>query len=182
LCWRYFDKPEATRSASSEHHLITGIAAGGWPATTQLCLRNGRRGSSGRGRLGETMATATLRVSAPLSPYRDCEISVCASDGPMAPARARCTDVATGLIVGAPAIEPGNRIDGSIITPAEVIRMIGGTYRLASIAIDIETEELALHARSLSRELRLRRRLWRRRKKDRSVQARCDHPDRKVLV
>jgi hypothetical protein len=43
--------------------------------------------------------------------------------------------------------------------------MIGGTYRLASIAVEIGSDELARWSRRISDELQLRRRLWRRRKR-----------------
>jgi len=107
------------------------------------------------------MATAPLRVSAPQSPYRDCDVAFMEPEHPLAPARAVCTDAETGLIVGSPSVAPGRHGN---VTAEEVIRMIGGTYRLASIAIDIGTEELARQTRRISDELRLRRRLWRRRK------------------
>ncbi|MEW6148701.1 MAG: hypothetical protein AB1745_12015 [Pseudomonadota bacterium] len=109
------------------------------------------------------MATALLRVSAPLSPYRDCDIAFMEPEDPTAPARAMCTDAETSLIIGSPSISPDRR--GGDITPEEVIRMIGGTYRLAAIAIDIGTEELTKQTRRLSDELRLRRRLWRRKRR-----------------
>jgi hypothetical protein len=82
-------------------------------------------------------------------------------EDPAAPARAMCTDAETGLTIGSPPIAPDRR--NGDITPEEVIRMIGGTYRLAAVAIDIGTEELARQTRRISDELRLRRRLWRRR-------------------
>ena len=78
-------------------------------------------------------------------------------------ARAMCTDAETGLIIGSPSIALDRR-DGDI-TPEEVIWMIGGTYRLAAVAIDIGTEELARQTRQISDAVRLRRRLWRRRKR-----------------
>lgn len=57
------------------------------------------------------MATTPLRVSAPQSPYRDCDITFLEPQDQAAPARARCTDAETGLIIGSPAIAP-NRRDG----------------------------------------------------------------------
>jgi hypothetical protein len=47
----------------------------------------------------------------------------------------------------------------------EIIAKIGGTYRLASIAVEIGTDELARRTRRVSDELRLRQRLWRRQKR-----------------
>jgi hypothetical protein len=109
------------------------------------------------------MAPAPLRVSAPQSPYRDCSIALSESADRTAPARAICTDADTGLIIGSPSIPPGRR-DGQLdVDPEEVIRLIGGTYRLAAIAVEIGTDELARQTRRISDELRLRRRLWRRR-------------------
>ena len=110
------------------------------------------------------MATTTLRVSAPQSPYRDCEIAFPGSADPASPARVICTDSETGLIIGSPSIVP-DRWDGQRDLNAEhVIAKIGGTYRLASIAVEIGTDELARLTRRVSDELRLRRRLWRRRR------------------
>ena len=40
--------------------------------------------------------------------------------------------------------------------------MIGGAYRLASVAVDIEKDLLGRRTRRVSDILRLRRRLWRR--------------------
>jgi hypothetical protein len=109
------------------------------------------------------MPPASLRVSAPQSPYRDCDIAITEPSNPAELARAMCADAATGLIIGGSPIAPNCR--DSNITPEEVIRMIGGTYRLASIAVDIGTEERAGQTRRISDELRIRRRLWRRKRR-----------------
>ena len=114
------------------------------------------------------MAPAPLRVNAPQSPFRDCEIEVIEPANPDASARAMCTDAATGLVIGSPSISPGRREGQQDLDPDEVIRLIGGTYRLASIAVEIGTEELARQTCRMSDELRLRRRLWRRRKRQSS--------------
>jgi hypothetical protein len=114
------------------------------------------------------MATAPLRVSAPQSPYRDCEIAVVAPADPASPARAVCIDVASGLVIGSPSISPDGADHQRDIDAEEVIRRIGGTYRLASIAVEIGTEELARQTRRISDELRVRRRLWRRQKRART--------------
>jgi hypothetical protein len=66
------------------------------------------------------------------------------------------------LVIGSPSISPGR----NDISADEVIRLIGGTYRLAAIAIEIETDELTRQIRRISDELRLRR-LWRRRRRAR---------------
>jgi hypothetical protein len=114
------------------------------------------------------MATASLRVSAPQSPYRDCDIVAVEPVDPASPARAVCTDAASGLVIGSPPISPGGIDHPHDIDADEVIRKIGGTYRLASIAVEIGTDELARQTSRISDELRLRRRLWRRRKRARS--------------
>jgi hypothetical protein len=114
------------------------------------------------------MATVPLRVSAPQSPYRDCEIAVVEPANPAAPERAMCTDAASGLIIGSPSISPGRKDGQQDINAEEIIRMIGGTYRLASIAVEIATDELERRTRRISDELRLRQRLWRRRKRRKS--------------
>ncbi|RQH12694.1 hypothetical protein [Bradyrhizobium sp. RP6] len=93
------------------------------------------------------MATAPMRVSAPQSPYRDCDIAILDPEDAQESARALCTDVKTGVVVGAPPIAPRSKDE---ITPDEVIRMIGGTYRLAAIAVDIGTEELRKQTRRIS--------------------------------
>lgn len=114
------------------------------------------------------MPTAPLRVSAPQSPYRDCEIMAVEPVDPASPARAICTDFASGLIIGSPPISPGGMDRPHDINTDEIMRKIGGTYRLASIAVEIGTEELMRQTRRISDELRMRRRLWRRRKRARS--------------
>ena len=121
------------------------------------------------------MATTPLRVSAPQSPYRDCEIALLEPTDPASPARAMCTDAASGLIIGSPSILPDCRDGQQDLNADEVIEKIGGTYRLASIAVEIGTEELARLNRRVSDELRLRRRLWRR---QRRMQRRRQDPSR----
>jgi hypothetical protein len=44
-----------------------------------------------------------------------------------------------------------------VVTADDVLRLIGGMYRLASVAVDIEAEELARLTRRVSGQLRLRR-------------------------
>ena len=113
------------------------------------------------------MATTTVRVSAPQSPYRDCEIAFIEPADPASPPRAMCTDAASGLIIGSPSILP-DRGDGQHdLNAGQVIAKIGGTYRLASIAVEIGSDELARLTRRVSDELRLRRRLWRRQRRAR---------------
>jgi hypothetical protein len=111
------------------------------------------------------MAITPQRVSAPLSPYRDCYVSLLGAADPTAPTRALCTDAASGQVIGSPPISPSCADSKQDINAEEVIRMIGGTYRLASIAVEIWTGELERQSRRLSGELRLRSRLWRRRRR-----------------
>jgi hypothetical protein len=115
------------------------------------------------------MATVQLRVTAPHSPYRDCDIAILEPTNPTEPPKAMCTDAETGLIIGSPSIAPGHRHAQQDVTAAEVIRMVGGTYRLASIAVEIGTDELARQTRRISDELRMRRRLWGRKRRPQSV-------------
>ncbi len=119
------------------------------------------------------MATTPLRVGAPQSPYRDCEIALVAPADPVGLPRAMCTDAASGLIIGSPSILPDRRDGQQDLNAAEVIAKIG-TYRLATIAVEIGTEELVRLTRRVSDELRLRRRLWRR---QRRVRPRHSHAE-----
>src|SRR5438477_7107602 len=106
------------------------------------------------------MATIPLRISAPQSPYRDCEIAFPESVDPASPARAICIDSETGLIIGSPSILPDRRDGQQDLNAEDVIAKLGGTYRLASIAVEIGTDELARLTRRVSDELRLRRGSW----------------------
>ena len=125
-----------------------------------------------RGRNEEAaMATAPLRVCAPQSPYRDFEIALADPEERTSPARVICSDAATGLIIGSPSIAPGRGDVQQGINVDEVIRMIGGAYRLASIAVDIGADEMERQSRRVADELRVRRRLWRRRKRPRTSPA-----------
>ena len=117
------------------------------------------------------MATAPLRVCAPQSPYRDFEIALADPEERTSPARVICSDAATGLIIGSPSIAPGRGDVQQGINVDEVIRMIGGAYRLASIAVDIGADEMERQSRRVADELRVRRRLWRRRKRPRTSPA-----------
>jgi len=51
----------------------------------------------------------------------------------------------------------------SVLTAGDVLELIGDRYRLASIAVDIEVNDLRRRIRRVSARLRLRQRLWRRR-------------------
>jgi hypothetical protein len=87
------------------------------------------------------------------------------------PYQAICTDAATGITIGCSSIPDTPDIGPPTISAAEVIRMIGGAYRLASIALEIEADELARRSRRISDQLRSRRRLWRRRSRPRPTPA-----------
>jgi len=113
------------------------------------------------------MAIASLRISAPKSPYRDCDITLVEAADPTAAISVMCTDAETGLIIGSPSIA-SNRCDYQRNVGAdEVIRLIGGTYRLASVAVDIGAQDLARRSRRITDELRLAPRLWRRKRRRR---------------
>jgi hypothetical protein len=111
---------------------------------------------------GTEMTISSLKLAGSQSGYRDCEITI-SSEELGSPYRAICTDAATGIIIGCSSIPSAPNKDPSTISAEDVLRMIGGTYRLASIAIEIEIDELARRSRRISDQLRSRRRLWRRR-------------------
>jgi hypothetical protein len=117
-----------------------------------------------RGRNEEAaMATAPLRVSAPQSLYRDFEIALADPEERTSPARVICSDAGTGLIIGSPSIAPGRGDVQQGINVDEVIRMI--------VAVDIGADELKRQSRRVADELRVRRRLWRRRSRPRTSPA-----------
>jgi len=102
------------------------------------------------------MTISSLKLPGSQSGYRDCEIFL-SSDELGSRNQAICTDAATGIVIGA------FNDCRATISADEVLRMIGGAYRLASIALEIETDELARRSRRIANRLRLRQRLWRRR-------------------
>jgi hypothetical protein len=116
------------------------------------------------------MTISSLKLARSQSGYRDCEISI-SSVELGSPYRAICTDAATGIVIGSSSIPSALSGGPPTISAAEVIRMIGGAYRLASIALEIETDELARHSRRITDQLRLRRRLWRRRSRPKPTPA-----------
>lgn len=109
------------------------------------------------------MTISPLKLSESQSGYRDCEIAISSEE--LGSYRAICTDSATGIIIGCSSIPNAPNEGPSTISAEDVLRMIGGTYRLASIAIEIEIDELARRSRRISDQLRSRRRLWRRRRR-----------------
>jgi hypothetical protein len=108
------------------------------------------------------MAVSRLSIRAEQSPYRDCEIIVSEPENSAEPCRATCIDGPTGTVIGSRSFPHAQRDGQTAIDPNEIIRMVGGVYRLASIAVDIETDLLRRRTRRIADILRLRRRLWRR--------------------
>jgi hypothetical protein len=87
-----------------------------------------------------------------------CEIAACGA-GRRSPCRASGVDTARGFSVRCPAIQ---RLADGGRPPRAAADLVDG-YRLAAMAVDIETGQLARRTRRISDRLRLRRRLWRRR-------------------
>jgi hypothetical protein len=108
------------------------------------------------------MTVSYLSFRTRYSPHRECVIVI--QPGKSA-YRAVCVDAATRLTIGSPSIPRGANGGRPSIAAADIIGMIGG-YRLASAAVDIETDQLAGRTRRLSSRLRLRRNLRRRRRHD----------------
>jgi len=79
--------------------------------------------------------------------------------------QAVCVDSATRLTIGSPDISRAPGGGRPVVTADDALRLIGGMYRLASVAVDIEADELAQRSRRVSDKLRLRGRLWRRRRR-----------------
>jgi hypothetical protein len=105
------------------------------------------------------MTVSCLSFRTPYSSHRECVIVIQPKN---AAYRAVCVDAATRLTIGSPSIPRGPDGGRPSISAADVIGMIGG-YRLASVAVDIETDQLAGQTRRISGRLRLRRTLSRRR-------------------
>jgi hypothetical protein len=106
------------------------------------------------------MTISHLSFRVPYSAARDCMIVIRPRG---ADYQAVCVDAATRLAIGHPSIPRGADGGRPAVSADDVIRLIGGIYRLASVAVDIEADELAQCSRRISDRLRLRRRLWRRR-------------------
>jgi len=105
-----------------------------------------------------TISRLSLRV--PYAADRDCMIVIRPQK---AAYQAVCVDVAIRLTIGSPSIPRAPGGARPLVTADDVLRLIGGMYRLASVAVDIEADELARRTRRVSDQLRLRGRLWRRR-------------------
>lgn len=107
------------------------------------------------------MTISRLSFRVPYSAGRDCMIVIRPQNEAY---QAVCVDAATRSMIGCPSIPRG--LDGrrSTVSAIDVIRMIGGMYRLASVAVDIEADELTDRCRRVSDQLRLRQRRRRSRK------------------
>jgi hypothetical protein len=100
------------------------------------------------------MTVARLSFRNPYSFYRECVVVI----QPRGAAyQAACVDAATRLMIGSPAIPRHPEGGRPVVTADDVLRLIGGMYRLASVAVDIEAEELARLTCRVSGQLRLRR-------------------------
>jgi hypothetical protein len=101
------------------------------------------------------MTVSYLSFRVPYSADRDCVITI----KPQREAyQAVCVDAATRLTIGSPSLQRGSDGARPQVSAADVIAMIG-RYRLASAAVDLETDELADRSRRISSQLRSRRRL-----------------------
>src|ERR1700731_4640838 len=63
--------------------------------------------------------------------------------------RATCTDVETGVVIGC-------RVLPRITGVGDIVEMMGGAYRRATIDVDVQTEQLARRSRRISVLLRRR--------------------------
>jgi hypothetical protein len=107
------------------------------------------------------MTVSRLSFRMPCAAHRD-SIVVIQPRG--AAYQAVCVDAATRLSIASPAIPRGPDGGRPAVTADDVLRLIGGVYRLALVAVDIEADELARRTRRVSDQLRPRGRLWRRRR------------------
>jgi hypothetical protein len=101
------------------------------------------------------MTVSYLSFRVPYAADRDCVIVI-------KPQRetyqAVCVDAATRLTIGSPSVQRATDGGRPQISATDVIGMIG-RYRLASVAVDFEADELANRSRRISSQLRSRRRL-----------------------
>jgi hypothetical protein len=73
--------------------------------------------------------------------------------------RVSCNDRQTGVFIGSVIIPAGPGGQPPVITAVDVVELFGGGYRWASIAVDIDVDDLGRRIRRVSERLRL----WRRR-------------------
>jgi hypothetical protein len=97
-----------------------------------------------------------------------CEIIVVNGRDPQSPYRATCTDPETGIVLGSRLLPAGPDGAAPAVTLGDVVELIGGGYRCASVAVEIEAENLSRQTRRIVDILRLRKRLWRRRRTTRA--------------
>jgi hypothetical protein len=82
------------------------------------------------------------------------EIVLLRERGDGAAYRATCTDAKTGVVIGRRLLPE----TAGCMTLINVVEMMGGAYRCASIGVDIEMEQLARRNRRISGRLRRLRR------------------------
>ena len=96
------------------------------------------------------MTVFHLSFRVPYSAHRDCMIVI----RPRGAAyQALCVDAATRSAIGCPSIPRGPGGSRPEISADDVIRLMGGTYRLASVAMDLDVDELARRTRRVSNRL-----------------------------
>jgi hypothetical protein len=74
-----------------------------------------------------------------------------------------CTDTETGRFIGSTLLPADPNGGSPSVTLGDLVGLIGGRYRLASVFVEIEAERLARRTRRLSDRLRHRDRGWLRR-------------------
>src|SRR5690349_20258360 len=92
-----------------------------------------------------------------------CDILVINAHDPQSQYRVSWTDAETGIELGSRLLPAGPRGTAPAVTLGDVVALIGGGYRCASVAVEIEAENLSRQTRRVGDILRTRRRLWRRR-------------------
>lgn len=92
-----------------------------------------------------------------------CDISLVESrHDPVARYTATCTDSATGIVLGRRLLPADPHGGPPSVTLGDIVEMIGGAYRLASITVEIEAQALSRRTRRVVDRLRSRDRRWRR--------------------
>lgn len=102
-------------------------------------------------------------VTYPLDQVRCVAERVVGTDG-LKNYRVTCADVASSVIMGRLFIPPDPISGAPEIDVEEIVERVGGGYRHSSITVDVATLKLARLDEKLARELRIRKRLWRRRR------------------
>ena len=104
----------------------------------------------------------------PLLDRLSCEIVVINGRDQQSLYRVTCTDGETGIVLGSRLLPAGPRGAAPAITLGDVVELIGGGYRCASIAVEIEAGNLSRQTRRIGDILRRREGLWRRGRRSRS--------------